>query len=56
MDASEWNRTLGHEAGRAQRDQSLSVQSFLASLTASAGICLMAVVVFPLLKDLYPRI
>ncbi|CRG92805.1 putative protein RSN1 [Talaromyces islandicus] len=56
MDGLDWNRTLGHEAGKAQRDQNLSVQSFLVSLIVSAGIFVIAVIAFPLLKDRYPTI
>jgi hypothetical protein len=53
---SEWNKTLENEAGKAQHDQSLSLQSFLASITASAGIYLVAFIVFLFLKDHYPSI
>jgi hypothetical protein len=45
MDLTGLNQTIGASAGKAQKDQGLSVQSFLASLVVYGSICAVVLIV-----------
>lgn len=51
MNLSDLNKTINDTAGKAQRKEGLSVESFLISLVAYGCIFLPAIYLFTFLKD-----
>lgn len=55
MDLFIINETVSNAAGKAQRQEGISAQSFLISLAVYGGIFLPAVFLFTFLKDINQR-
>lgn len=56
MNVSDLNKTINDTAGKAQKKEGLSVESFLISLAAYGSIFLPAIYLFTFLKDSNHRV